>query len=301
VNAPGGSVIAVDAGLQVYLKQINESPLLTAEDEKRLATLVQAGQSASERFAASEITYPEREKIEADAAEARETMVKSNLRLVVNIAKKYSKRGVTLNDLINDGNLGLIRAVEGFDPDQNTRFSTYASWWIKQSIKRSLINSDKPIHIPAYMVEMISRFREAREQFLETEGRNPTTEELAERLEMTVTKVNHIRSAVKAVSTPTNDGESINGAAITESIADSRTPSPEHALLNESETTRIIGLLETLDDRESSILRLRYGLNGSEPMTLKDIGAALKPTLTRERVRQIECEALKKLNEHMTS
>ncbi len=285
--------------MQVYLKQINESPLLAAEDEKRLATLVQAGQNASERFSANEITYQEREQIEADAAEARETMVKSNLRLVVNIAKKYSKRGVTLNDLINDGNLGLIRAVEGFDPDQNTRFSTYASWWIKQAIKRSLINSDKPIHIPAYMVEMISRFREAREQFLETEGRNPTTEELAERLEMTVTKVNHIRSAVKAVSTPTNDGESINGSTITESIADSRTPSPENALLNESETTRIIGLLEMLDDRESAILRLRYGLDGSEPMTLKDIGATLKPSLTRERVRQIECEALKKLNEQM--
>jgi len=295
----GGAIIAVDAGLQVYLKQINESPLLTADEEKRLATIVQAGQHAATRFKAREISLPEREAIESQAAQARETMVKSNLRLVVNIAKKYAKRGVTLNDLINEGNLGLIRAVEGFDPNQNTRFSTYASWWIKQSIKRSLINSDKPIHIPAYMVEMISRFREAREQFVETEGRSPTTEELAERLEMTVTKVNHIRSAVKAVSTPTNDGESVNGAAITESIADSRTPSPEHALLSESETTRIVGLLEMLDDRESEILRLRYGLDGKDPMTLKDIGATIQPTLTRERVRQIECEALNKIKEHL--
>lgn len=289
--------IAVDTGLQVYLRQINHAPLLTADEEKSLATTVRNGQRVAELFSRGDANLKEREQAEAEAAAARETMVKSNLRLVVNIAKKYAKRGVSLNDLINEGNLGLIRAVEGFDPDQNTRFSTYASWWIKQSIKRSLINSDKPIHIPAYMVEMISRFREAREQFIETESHAPTTQELADRLEMTVSKVDHIRSAVKAVSTPAHDTENADGHGLTEAIADRRTPPPEEALLNEAETTRIVALLDALDDRESKILRLRYGLDGEEPKTLKEIGAEIH--LTRERVRQIECEALRKIKEHL--
>jgi len=290
-------VIAVDVGLQVYLRQINESPLLSADDEKRLAEIVREGQRAPERFQRSEIGLVEREEAEADAAEARETMVRSNLRLVVNIAKKYAKRGMLLNDLINEGNLGLIRAVEGFDPDQGTRFSTYASWWIKQSIKRSLINSDKPIHIPAYMVEMISRFREAREQFLETEGRPPTADELAERLEMTVSKVDHIRNAVRAVSTPTNDADTADGQSLTEALPDDKTPSPEDALFNESEAAKMVRLLDALDEREQRILRMRYGLDGNEPLTLKEIGAAIQ--LTRERVRQIECEALRKIKDHI--
>lgn len=292
-----GWTIAVDSGLQVYLRQINDAALLTADEEKQLATLVRNGQSASERFARREIGLHQREQAESDASSARETMVKANLRLVVNIAKKYAKRGMPLNDLINEGNLGLIRAVEGFDPDQNTRFSTYASWWIKQAIKRSLINSDKPVHIPAYMVEMISRFREARDFFLEVEGRTPTTEELAERMEMSESKVDHIRSAVKAVSAPTQDADAMTGVALTEGLRDDRTPQPDEVLLNESEQDRVVALLSSLDERESMILRMRYGLDGNEPMTLKDIGAKIK--LTRERVRQIESEALRKIKEHL--
>jgi RNA polymerase primary sigma factor len=289
--------IAVDTGLRVYLKQINDAPLLTADEEKELATIVRNGQRAAERFAEQKLSYEERERAEQSAAVARERMVKSNLRLVVNIAKKYSKRGMPLNDLINEGNLGLIRAVEGFDPDQNTRFSTYASWWIKQSIKRSLINSDKPIHIPAYMVEMISRFREAHEHFLETEGHPPTMGELAEKMQLSISKLSHIRDAVKAVSAPTHDSDGIDGQGLTEGLADPRTLRPEDMRVSESETDRVVKLLQDLDEREATILKLRYGLDTDEPLTLKEIG--VKINLTRERVRQIECEALRKIKEHI--
>ena len=176
--------IAVQNGLQIYLRQINESPLLTADQEKQLARRI----------------------INDNDPAAREHMVRSNLRLVVNIAKHYINRGLQLPDLIEEGNIGLLKAVEGFDPENGCRFSTYESWWIKQSIKRALINSVQPIHIPAYMVEMMSKLRQANRELEDTLGRLPTVDELALHMKITPKKLKIIRKAVKAYSAPTQSG-----------------------------------------------------------------------------------------------
>src|SRR5437667_6427070 len=166
---------AVQSGLQLYLKQINESPLLTADEEKQLALRI----------------------INGNCPESRERMVRSNLRLVVNIAKHYVGRGLSLPYLIEEGNIGLLKAVEGFDPENGCRFSTYASWWIKQAIKRALINGVQPIHIPAYMVEMMTKFKIANRELEDVLGRLPTIEELSEHMKMPRKKLNIIKKAVK--------------------------------------------------------------------------------------------------------
>src|SRR5438132_2068016 len=163
--------VAVQSGLQLYLKQINESPLLTADQEKELGRRI----------------------IRDNCPESRERMVRSNLRLVVNIAKHYVNRGLSLPDLIEEGNIGLLKAVEGFDPETGCRFSTYASWWIKQSIKRALINGVQPIHIPAYMVEMMTKFKIANRELEDKLGRLPSIEELSEHMKMSRKKINIIK------------------------------------------------------------------------------------------------------------
>ncbi len=286
--------------MQYYLKQINKAPLLTPEEEKEMGTKIRAIYSAADRFASGEISLKEKERVEQEGAAARDRMVQSNLRLVVNIAKKYTHRGMPLNDLIEEGNLGLIRAVEGFDPDQNTRFSTYASWWIKQAIKRALINGVQPVHIPAYMVEMIAKWRQAMDRFVEREGRPPSLEELAGLMEVPVKKAKIIRRAVKAFTARTQSADGEDSMSLTEMLADEKTPEPQAAMFNESETRMIQELLTRIDEREARILRLRFGLDtDEEPMTLKDIGERVG--LTRERVRQIEAGALRKLNELMAA
>jgi RNA polymerase primary sigma factor len=279
--------------LQQYLKQINESPLLTAEEECQFARTIARASVAAVQFARSEISLAQKERVEREGAEARERMIRSNLRLVVNIAKAYANRGMLLADLIEEGNLGLLRAVEGFDPDMGARFSTYGSWWIKQAIKRALINSIQPVHIPAYMVEMIGRWKQVHSKLQDELGRAPSIEEIAERMCLPERKVRIIKRAVRAFAAPTQSSPEGTGQALSEILEDEKSLPPDAAVLNASEAELIQRLVDELDDREATILKLRYGLGKDEPMTLKNIGA--KIGLTRERVRQIEGEALRKL------
>jgi len=270
--------MAVESGLQLYLNQINSAPLLTADREKELARRV----------------------IRENDPSAREEMVRSNLRLVVNIAKNYTNRGLALQDLIEEGNIGLLKAVEGFNPELNIRFSTYASWWIKQAIKRALINSVQPIHIPAYMVEMIAKWKQAIAEMEDILGRMPNLEELAKHMKMSVKKVRIIHRAVRAFHSPTQSQiTEEDGQALHEMLRDDRSLTPDDIVLNRDEVRTIYMLLNKIDQREAEILKLRFGLENGQPLTLKEIGD--KVGLTRERVRQIETEALRKLNAYLST
>lgn len=266
---------AVQTGLQLYLRQIHEVRLLTADEEKELSRRI----------------------IHHQDMEARERMVRANLRLVVNIAKHYVNRGMCLTDLIEEGNIGLLKAVEGFDPENGCRFSTYASWWIKQAIKRALINSVQPIHIPAYMVEMMSKLKHATREMEEHLGRLPTTQELATHMKLSPKKLNIIKKAVKAFNSPTQSGSDDGELTINEIVADTNNLPPDEQVTGSDELRKLGELLDVIDERAAKILKLRYGLEGEEPMTLKEIGHRVG--LTRERVRQIEHEALTKLRESM--
>lgn len=261
--------------LDTYLREINATALLTAHQEKHLARQIAIGDT-----------------------EARDHMVRANLRLVVNIARGYIGKGLALQDLIEEGNLGLLRAVEGFDPNMNTRFSTYAAYWVKQSIKRSLVNSAKTVRLPAYMVELLAKWRRATHMLTDELGHPPTEEEVAKRLGLSKKKLSIVKKAIRVANGTYQADTGDEGASIEEMLPDGRTRTPDAEMVETDDLKHVMVLLEKMDNREASVLRMRFGLNGEETRTLKEIGECLG--LTRERVRQIESEALAKLNRGLT-
>lgn len=265
---------SVQSPLETYLREINETPLLNAQQEKELAYRIESGDG-----------------------EARDRMVRANLRLVVNIARNYTGKGLGLQDLIAEGNLGLLRAVEAFDPSMNTRFSTYASYWIKQSIKRTLINTAKTIRIPAYMFELLSKWRQATAKLQEEMGRPPTLEEVAQSMKLPKKKLAIIKKAIRIYNTTPQTDQTEEGWSLDEVFLESHSRMPDTEVMKADDLTHVLTLLDRMDEREATVLRMRFGLDQKEPKTLKEIGECLG--LTRERVRQIETEALAKLRENM--
>ena len=277
----GEQLIVFDITIKEYLKEIDRAPLLTAQQEQELGRLV----------------------VGENDPLARDRLVRSNLRLVVNIAKKYADRGMLLGDLIEEGNLGLIRAVDYFDPERGTRFSTYAAWWIKQSIKRSLLMNVQPIHIPTYMVALINQWKYTYTEVENRFGREPELEEMAEIMQMPLHKTKVIYQIVKSLHSSKEvspqqeeaDDEQQGGE---ESMHKNRDiDRPEHEIVQSEEKSKAVRLLDRIDPREAAILRLHYGLDGRKPMSLKQISEKLG--LTRERIRQIQRESLTKLYEFM--
>ena len=265
--------VAIDDPVKVYLKEIGRVPLLTPEEEVDLALKIQSG-------------GPDGEK-------AKQRLSEANLRLVVSIAKRYVGRGMQFLDLIQEGNLGLIKAVEKFDHTKGFKFSTYATWWIRQAITRAIADHARTIRIPVHMVETINKVKKVSSQLLHENGHEPTAEEIAERLEMPVDKVREImRVAQEPVSLETPIGEE-EDSHLGDFLPDEDAPVPAEAASQTLLKEQLAEVLKTLTPREEKVLRLRFGLEDGRPRTLEEVGKEFN--VTRERIRQIEAKALRKL------
>ncbi|MCX6975206.1 MAG: RNA polymerase sigma factor RpoD/SigA [Verrucomicrobia bacterium] len=259
-----------DTGFQLYLRQIGEYPLITVEEEVVLARRIKKGDQ-----------------------EARHKMVRSNLRLVVKIARDYSNFGLPLLDLISEGNIGLMKAVERFDPQKGGKLSTYAAWWIKQSIKRALANQSKTIRLPVHLVDKIAKLRRVSAQLTEELGREPSDLELAEEVGMVEAKVAALKSAAirpTSLDQPISDDDS---TALGDIIGDDQAFDPYEILRDKDLRDEVGDLLDVLDDRERKIINSRFGLDGQKSKTLEEVG--VKFGVTRERIRQLQNIALRKL------
>ncbi|MFH1747488.1 MAG: sigma-70 family RNA polymerase sigma factor [Planctomycetota bacterium] len=289
----------LDSALGEYLKQIKKYPLLTAEQEQELGTKVRAAAEADELYERGELTLKERELRMQAAVEARERLAKCNLRLVISVAKNFRNRGLPMEDLVNEGNVGLMNAIDRFDPTVGSRFSTYAGYWIDQAIRRAVQSASQMIHIPSYLIEQIGHMRLAKRELEEKLGRQPSMIELAEHMQITQRKASAISQAIKACTSRTQDGGGDGESSLTEALPDTRTPQPFEAVFSESDADFVSQMLARITEREALVLKLRYGLNSQDGkrMTLKEIGEAVG--LTRERVRQIEKEATHKLMDYV--
>ena len=259
-----------DSAIKLYLREIGQVPLLTIEEENSLAARIKKGDKA-----------------------AREHMIKANLRLVVKIAHDYENYGLPLLDLISEGNIGLMKAVEKFDPAKGGKLSTYGSWWIKQSIKRALANQSKVIRLPVHLVDKIAKMRRVALKLQEEFGREPTDEELAEEMNMSPSRVAQMRTAAirpASLDAPIGDDDS---QTFSDLVQDDRATSPYDDLEDKTVTGMLQEMVTTLDAREATILRFRFGLDGGNEKTLEEVGQ--KFGVTRERVRQIQNIALKRL------
>jgi RNA polymerase primary sigma factor len=259
-----------DTAIKLYLREIGQVKLLTPQEEIELAARIKKGDK-----------------------KAREQMIKANLRLVVKIARDYEGIGLPLLDLISEGNIGLMKAVERFDPAKGGKLSTYGSWWIKQSIKRALANQSKTIRLPVHLVDKISKMRRTAMKLQEELGREPTDEELGEELGITAARVAQMRMAAirpASLDAPIGDEDSNNFAEV---VQDEAADTPYEQLEEKTVTRMLQEMVKTLDPREATILRARFGLDGGPQRTLEEVGQ--KFGVTRERVRQIQNIALKKL------
>ena len=262
--------------LDIYMQQISQIPLLTVQEEIELAAKIAKGDEV-----------------------ARDTMITANLRLVVKIAQEYSNLGLSILDLINEGNMGLMKAVERFDPSKGGKLSTYAAWWIKQSIKRVLANQSKTIRLPVHMVDRVTQMRRTAAGLSEKLGREPTDEELAAEMNLPVSRISHLKSVSKkpaSLDTPIGEDDS---STLGELVPDEKAKNPFEKLQSKSLIGDVNQVLSQLEPREADIIRLRFGLEGRDPLTLEEVGA--KIGVTRERIRQLQEQALRQLRKNMAT
>ncbi|MDB5182091.1 MAG: polymerase sigma factor RpoD [Candidatus Saccharibacteria bacterium] len=279
VEGSGSTVVyldddVADDSVRLYLREIGKIPLLSAEEELKLAYEIKAGDK-----------------------EAKDKMAEANMRLVVSIAKRYVGRGLDLLDLIQEGNTGLLRAVEKFDPDKGFKFSTYATWWIRQAITRAIADQARTIRIPVHMVETINKLLRTQRRLTQELNREPSNEEIAEAMEIEVDKVEHImkiKQDISSLDASIRDDE--EDSVLSDFIEDEDTVSPEESATNQLLKEQVKEILGALTEREQKILKLRFGLEDGKQHTLEEVGQEF--SVTRERIRQIEAKALAKLRKH---